>query len=77
VPTLVLQDGAPLARTDAGPDVRYDAQGNSFVLVDASREYDLVTNKHFTQHDLELRPERPGLRVYTFDFEACEVGADR
>jgi thiol-disulfide isomerase/thioredoxin len=77
VPTFVTQDGPPLARTDAGRDVRFDAQGRSFVVVDAPREYELVMNKHFGQHDLELLPEHPGLGVYTFDFEACEVGADR
>ncbi|MBV8223003.1 MAG: redoxin family protein [Candidatus Eremiobacteraeota bacterium] len=77
VPAFVLQDGAALTRASAGPDVRFDEHGRAFVLVNAPREYDLVTNKQFGQHDLELRPERPGLRVYTFDFEACEVGADR
>ena len=77
IPVVILQDGAPLARADAGRDVRYDAAGRSLVQVDAPREYDLVMNKHFGQHDLELQPQRAGLGVYTFDFEACEVGADR
>ncbi|HME82328.1 MAG TPA: redoxin family protein [Candidatus Eremiobacteraceae bacterium] len=77
IPLFVLQDGAPLARADAGSDVRFDAGGRAFVLVDQAREYDLVMNKHFGHHDLELRPAHPGLGVYTFDFEACEVGADR
>ena len=74
---IVLQDGAPLRREDAGSDVHYDREGNSLVTVDAAREYDIVMNKHFGQHELELRPQHPGLAVYTFDFEACEVGADR
>ena len=73
----VLQDGAPLPKQDAGADVRYDSAGNAFITVDAAREYDIVMNKHFGQHELELLPQRPGLALYTFDFEACEVGADR
>jgi len=77
VPVVVLQDGAPLHKEDAGSDVHYDREGNSLITVDAAREYDVVMNKHFGQHELELRPQRPGLAVYTFDFEACEVGADR
>ena len=77
VSVLVLQDGAPLAKQDAGADVRFDTSGRSYLLVDAPREYDIVMNKHFGQHDLELLPQRPGLGAYTFDFEACEVGADR
>jgi hypothetical protein len=77
VTAFVKQDGAPLPRTDAGRDVRFDSNGLSYIVIDAPREYELVMNKHFGQHDLELLPERPGLGVYTFDFEACEVGADR
>ena len=77
VSVLVLQDGAPLTKQDAGTDIRFDRSGNSYLLVDAPREYDVVLNKHFAQHDLELLPQRPGLGVYTFDFEACEVGSDR
>ena len=77
ISVIVLQDGAPLAKQDAGADVRFDRDGRSYLLVDAPREYDIVMNKHFAQHDLELLPQRPGLGVYTFDFEACEVGADR
>ena len=77
VPFIVLQDGAPLRKEDSGRDVRYDREGNCLITVDAAREYDIVMNKHFGQHELELRPQRPGLAVYTFDFEACEIGADR
>jgi thiol-disulfide isomerase/thioredoxin len=77
VPVEVLQDGAPLRKEDAGADVRYDTNGRAFLSVNVAREYDVVMNKHFGQHELELRPQRPGLAVYTFDFEACEVGADR
>jgi len=77
VPVIVLQDGKPLHKHDAGADVMYDSTGRSFITVDAAREYDVVMNKHFGQHELELHPQRPGLAVYTFDFEACEIGADR
>jgi len=77
VDVLVLQDGAPLTAQDAGADIRFDPKGRSYLRVDAPREYDVVMNKHFAQHDLELLPQHPGLGAYTFDFEACEVGADR
>lgn len=71
VKTFVLQDGKPLGREDAGPDIRYDG-GRSYVIVDSPREYDLVKNRRFGHHDLELRPVG-GLGVYTFDFESCAV----
>jgi len=77
VTAYVDQDGAPLAREDAGTDIMYDDAGHAYVDVDSPREYDLVRNRHYGAHDLELHPVRSGLGVYTFDFEACEVGADR
>jgi len=77
ITVYVEQDGKPLAQQDAGSDVRYDADRRSFVTVDAPRAYELVMNRHFGHHDLTLRPVEYGLGVYTFDFESCEVGADR
>ena len=73
----VSQDGAPIAKPDAGADIRYAPDGTSYVDVNASRAYDLLMNKHFGQHELALSPQRYGLGLYSFDFESCEVGSDR
>ena len=73
----VAQDSAPVARQDAGGDIRYAADGTSYVDVDASRAYELVMNKHFGTHDLVLAPTRAGLGLYSYDFESCEVGSDK
>lgn len=73
----IEQDGKTLPVQDAGSDVRYDDQGRSYVNVDMPREYDLVMNKHFGHHDLRLSTAQYGLGIYSFDFESCEVGADR
>lgn len=73
----IRQDGAALRRADAGGDVRYDDQGRSYVVVDAARAYELVMNRHFGHHDLELAPREYGLGVYSFAFESCQVGVDR
>jgi hypothetical protein len=69
----VEQDGRPVAKTDAGSDLRYDAQGNSYVLVDAPRAYDLIVNARFGTHDLKLSPRASGLGIYDIAFESCEV----
>ncbi|MBC5825873.1 MAG: redoxin family protein [Candidatus Eremiobacteraeota bacterium] len=73
----VEQDGKPLPKEEAGGDVRYDSAGRSYIVVNAAREYGLVTNRHFGHHDLQLRPADQGLGVYTFAFESCQLGADR
>jgi thiol-disulfide isomerase/thioredoxin len=72
----VTQDGKPIARTDAGPDIRFDASGLSYVDVDTARAYELLDNAHFGQHELRLMPQRYGLGIYSFAFESCEVGSD-
>jgi thiol-disulfide isomerase/thioredoxin len=69
----VLQDGHPVARSDAGKDLRYDPQGASYVVVDASRAYDLIMNAQFGQRELRLVPKSDGLGVYDIAFESCEV----
>ncbi len=69
----ITQDGKPIPRDDAGKDIRYARSGMSYVLVDASREYDVVMNAKFGTHVLRLYPQAYGLAVYDVAFESCEV----
>ncbi|HZV76216.1 MAG TPA: redoxin family protein [Candidatus Babeliales bacterium] len=69
----VTQDGHPVAKSDAGTDLRYDDRGNSYVAVDAPRAYDLVVNARFGTHTLQLSPKSEGLGIYDIAFESCEV----
>jgi thiol-disulfide isomerase/thioredoxin len=69
----VTQDGKPVAKGDAGKDIRYDDRGGSYVTVDAGRSYDLITNARYGKHDLRLSPNRDGAGIYDFDFESCEI----
>jgi hypothetical protein len=69
----VTQDGRPIARDDAGRDLQYDAAGNSYVVVNAPRAYDLIMNARFGDHDLKLSPKAYGVGFYDFAFESCEI----
>lgn len=69
----VTQDGRPVAKSDAGSDLRYDAHGNSYLEVDEPRSYNLITNASFGAHTLQIFPKSDGLGVYDFAFESCEV----
>ena len=68
----VTLDGQPLARSQAGQDVEFDQQGNSFVTVDEPRLYGLVKLDAFESHNLELSPRDAGLSLFTFTFGAYE-----
>ncbi len=67
----LLQDGKPLAPGDAAEDVRFDADGRSFVPVSDPRMYQLVRNAAFGQRLLQLVSRRPGLLAYAFTFVSC------
>ncbi|HUY40416.1 MAG TPA: redoxin domain-containing protein [Candidatus Dormibacteraeota bacterium] len=74
VRVAVTQDGKPVARGDAGTDLHYDANGNSYVEVDAPRAYDVIDNAQYAPNrELRLMPQGAGLGIYDLAFESCEV----
>lgn len=64
----VTMDGAPLDPSQAGGDIRFDDEGNSYILVDKSDLYHLVQLSEFGPHDLKLssNSDRFSLFAYTF-----------
>lgn len=65
------QDGQPLARADAGPDVEFDAAGQASVRVREPKMYRLVANAAFGPRRLELETTQAGLGLYAFTFVSC------
>ncbi|MBM3459475.1 MAG: redoxin domain-containing protein [Armatimonadetes bacterium] len=68
----LYQDGKPVAKADKGDDVRYDAQGRSYLLLDQPRMYNLIKNAKFGQRTLKLATAEPGMGIYSFTFVSCE-----
>jgi thiol-disulfide isomerase/thioredoxin len=69
----VLQDGKPLARSQATKDIRFRNSGaasESCVVVDSARMYALVENHEFGEHELELLCD-PGIAAFAFTFTGC------
>ena len=66
----ITMDGGPLAPDQAGKDIRFDADGNSYVLIDHPDLYQLVELEDFGTHELQLRANKPGISVYSFSFHA-------
>jgi thiol-disulfide isomerase/thioredoxin len=61
------EDGGPMAKEDAGEDVKFDAKG-AYVDVAEARMYYLVRSPKFTAHLISLEPEGPGLTLHSFTF---------
>ena len=73
--TSVLQDGAPIAKEDAGADVMFDQNDKAFVDADAPRMYRLVNNQEIGNHELTLKTATPGLALYAYTFVSCAAPA--
>jgi len=64
----VTLDGHDLLPSQAGASVHVDASGHSTVVVDHDDLYTLVSLPTFSEHLLQISPEQPGFRLYTFTF---------
>jgi hypothetical protein len=71
---IIHQDGKPLTRAQATPDVRFHSTvggEESYILVEQPRMYQLVDNHSFGTHTLELLCPQPGLAAFAFTFTTC------
>ncbi len=64
----IQQDGKDLTAQNKGADVKFDAQGHSYLGIREARMYYLVANPAFGSHTVTLYPTRPGLTVNSFTF---------
>ena len=73
----LLQDGKPLDQSDAGVDVKFDAQG-SYLEVSNPRMYYLVKNPAFGSHLLELQPQHSEFALHSFTYgNDCQQDFDQ
>jgi hypothetical protein len=62
--------------SQAGADVQWDLEGNSFVLVDEQKMYRVFRSPEFGGHELQLSPNAAGLELFAYTFGAYEEPAD-
>ena len=70
----VILDDAPVPENQAGKDIMYDPDGNSYVVVDTSRMYFLVNKDAFGGGELMLSSNSPDWEVFAFTFGSYEGG---
>ncbi len=66
----VTIDNGPLAPDQAGADVRFDQDGNSYVEVDEARMYELVKTSDFGKHELKISSNSTDFSVFAYTFGA-------
>ena len=67
-------DDVALTPDQAGSDVMFDDDGNSFVLVDQARMYRLVEMGEYAGHELKLIPRSPDMQLFAFTFGPFDTG---
>ncbi len=70
----VFLDDRPLLPSEAGPDVRFDESGRSFIDITDSRLYQIVETDEFRRYELKLTADAEGLRVHSFTFGVFTEG---
>ena len=63
-------DDMPIPASEAGADVRFDEDGNSYILVDRSEMYRLVENSDFSGRELKLSSNSEHFSLFAFTFGA-------
>ena len=70
----VTFDGRPLTAGEAGTDIMFDSDGNSYFRVDEARMYRLVEIPQFEGHELKLSSNSSDMEVFAFTFGAYTEG---
>lgn len=68
VKVYITLDGVGLDKVNAGKDVKFDSGGRSFVEVNFSTLYNIVSGKNFGDHILRLSTTSDKLRMFAFTF---------
>ena len=70
----LVMDEAPLTPDQAGVDVTFDDEGNSIVIVDEARMYNLIELASYGGHELTLSSNSDEMELFTFTFGAYDTG---
>ena len=70
----LIMDDAPLTPDQAGVDVTFDDEGNSIVIVDEARLYNLIELASYGGHELTLSSNSDEMELFTFTFGSYDTG---
>jgi thiol-disulfide isomerase/thioredoxin len=71
---FVTLDDKPLDREDAGEDIKFDMDGNSYFIVNGARMYRIVEQERFRARVLKLSSTSDAFAVFAFTFGIYDGG---
>ncbi|MBD3167977.1 MAG: phytase [candidate division Zixibacteria bacterium] len=69
----VTLDGDYLTPDEAGDDIEYGHDGETYIIVDTPRLYNLVNSSRYGENVLKVHFKNEGLEVYSFTFGSCVI----
>lgn len=70
---FVMQDDVYLTPENKGDDVKIDAEGRSFLLIDDAHLYNVVKNREFGEHKVKLSTRSNGFALYAVSFVSAVI----
>lgn len=70
----VQMNDMPIAQADAGEDIKYDTQGNSYFDYDKPRLYKVLEAVQYTEANLKMSSNSEQWEIYAFTFGLYEEG---
>lgn len=71
VKAVVEFDGLPIEKANAGKDVLWDTDGQSYLDVREPRMYSIIDANKYIKGRLRIMPQREVFRIYAFTFGNC------
>lgn len=68
IKVFAIQDKQSLTRENAGLDILFQEDGQSYLLVDTPRRFNVIVNRDFGSHELELSLRAPGVEMFAMSF---------
>ncbi|NQW16718.1 MAG: redoxin domain-containing protein [Chloroflexi bacterium] len=72
---LIELEGRPVKMEDAGEDIEYDADGKSYITVDASKEYRVIELEKWGEREIKIFANSPFFGMSAVTFGSNLVGA--
>jgi hypothetical protein len=69
----IQQNNQPLAKEIRGDDVTPRPDGETSLVVDMPRMYELVQNREFGSHLMKLTTSNPHLEIFSFSFTTSVI----
>ncbi|MFQ5786470.1 MAG: redoxin domain-containing protein [Thermodesulfobacteriota bacterium] len=70
---FIMHDNKNLDAENAGSDVEFDSENNSYIVVSDPKMYNLIKNLEVGSHLLHLSTNSNGFAVFAFTFVSCVI----